>query len=53
MEQDLRKFLNEMVAKYGSNQTTLAISKIVDKYDTEAQRRELERCLNKLQKIMM
>lgn len=42
MENDLRLFLAEMYAKYGHNKTTLALSKIVDEYDTEVMRERLE-----------
>lgn len=45
MENDLRKFLGEMYEKYGHNKITLAISKIVDEYDTEAQRGKLVECI--------
>lgn len=45
MEKDLRKFMSEMYEKYGLNEITIALSKLVDKYDTEKQRERLE-CLN-------
>lgn len=55
MEQEIREFLNNMCAKYGVNEITLDLSRIVDKLDTKAQREKL-RCLNmksenKLQKM--
>lgn len=44
MEKELRQFLGEMYAKYGHNETTLALSKLVDEYDTQAMRERLEEC---------
>ncbi|MBC5997954.1 aspartyl-phosphate phosphatase Spo0E family protein [Romboutsia ilealis] len=38
---DLRAFLEEMYQRYGHNETTVAISQILDKYMVEAQRERL------------
>ena len=38
---DLRAFLEEMYVKYGHNETTVAISQILDNYVLEAQRERL------------
>lgn len=38
---DLREFLCEMYNKYGHNETTVAISQILDNYVVEAQRERL------------
>lgn len=42
MEKDLRQFMNLMYEKYGLNKVTLALSKLVDEYDTKSQRERLE-----------
>lgn len=39
---DLREFLEEIYIKYGHNETTVAISQILDKYMIEAQRERLD-----------
>ena len=39
---DLRAFLEEMYVKHGHNETTVAISQILDKYIIEAQRERLD-----------